>query len=174
MIKKWVEKANKFKREAHSILCIPETSKHRIITLEKTYKKLTSLSIEQDDLFRQSLTCFEKECFRAAHVMAWSAFMDFVEHKLCEDGCKKIKKNRPKWNIKNVDDLRDVGSEYQIIEAIRSVSLCSKTEEKALLGLLNKRNECAHPSNFYPELNDTLGYITELLKRLETLQKRKL
>jgi hypothetical protein len=41
---------------------------------------------------------------------------------------------------------------------------------KALHGLLNKRNECAHPSDFYPDMNGSLGYISELLSRVATLQ----
>jgi hypothetical protein len=52
--------------------------------------------------------------------------------------------------------------------------LCEKSERKALLGVLNKRNECAHPSDFYPGLNESLGYFSELLKRIETLRKKTL
>ena len=43
---------------------------------------------------------------------------------------------------------------------------------KALHGLLNKRNECVHPSDYYPDVNETLGFISELFTRAETLQKR--
>jgi hypothetical protein len=45
---------------------------------------------------------------------------------------------------------------------------------KALHGLLNKRNECAHPSDFYPDMNGSLGYISELLSRVATLQTKTL
>lgn len=41
---------------------------------------------------------------------------------------------------------------------------------KALHGLLNRRNECAHPSEYFPDLNETLGYIGELFKRIKQLQ----
>ncbi len=61
-----------------------------------------------------------------------------------------------------------------MIEAARDVGLCRKNEVKALLGLLNKRNECAHPSDFYPGLNHTLGFVSELLQRIERLQPRTL
>jgi hypothetical protein len=41
---------------------------------------------------------------------------------------------------------------------------------KAFQGLLNKRNECAHPEDYDPTINDTLGYLDELMKRVAVLQ----
>ena len=41
-------------------------------------------------------------------------------------------------------------------------------------GMLNKRNECAHPNDFFPDVNMTLGYISELLTRVATLQPKTL
>jgi hypothetical protein len=52
----------------------------------------------------------------------------------------------------------------------RTISLYNKTTMKALHGLLNKRNECAHPSGYFPDFNETLGFIGELFKRIEKLQ----
>ena len=169
MIQKILTKLDRFRKDAHQILGIHESSQSRIINLENTYRKLENLNIVQDDMFRQALTCTERGCFRAAHVMAWAAFMDFIELKMSEDGFIKLNSVRPKWRIKSIDDLREVGSEYQVIEAMKMMKLCSRTEMKAFHGLLNRRNECAHPSNYFPELNETIGFISELLKRLERL-----
>jgi hypothetical protein len=52
------------------------------------------------------------------------------------------------------------------------MKISTKTQKKALHGLLNKRNECAHPSDFYPELNETLGYISELFQRIMQMQPK--
>jgi hypothetical protein len=41
-------------------------------------------------------------------------------------------------------------------------------------GMLSKRNECAHPNDFFPDMNMTLGYISELLSRVAALQPKKL
>jgi hypothetical protein len=41
---------------------------------------------------------------------------------------------------------------------------------KAMHGLLNKRNECAHADEYDPSVNDTLGYVDELMKRIRNLQ----
>ena len=162
-----------FTREAHVTLAIQETSKSRIVLLEQSYSMLKGLSLKQDELFRQSLRCAENALFRASHVMAWSAFMDFFQERLATKKFAKLKKARPVWKLGSVEDLRELYSEFAIIEASRDAGLCSKTEMKALHGLLSKRNECAHPSSFYPGLNETLGYISELFQRVETLKARK-
>lgn len=73
-----------------------------------------------------------------------------------------------------MEELREKYPEHQIVEVTRDVGLCQENETKALLGLLNKRNECAHPSEFYPGLNETLGFVSELLKRIEVLRKKHL
>jgi hypothetical protein len=43
---------------------------------------------------------------------------------------------------------------------------------KALHGLLNRRNECAHPSDYFPNFNETLGYLAELFQRVAFLQNK--
>jgi hypothetical protein len=169
-----VSKARAFEQEAHAILAVHETSVSRVVLLEDTYSQLSDLSLRQDGLIRQALRCIENALFRAAHVMAWAGFIDFVEEKLASDGLKKLRQARPNWRIKTMVELRERVPEYQLIEACRDVGLCSKNETKALLGLLNKRNECAHPSNYFPGLNESLGYISELLQRIELLQDRQL
>jgi hypothetical protein len=171
-IQQLLARTRAFAAEAHALLGKDERSPSRVVELAATYKKLTALTLKQDDLMRQSLRCTENELYRAAHVMAWAAFMDFFEEKLASDGLVKLRAARPNWTFTSMEDLREKMPEYQIIEAAFVSGLCQKNEMKALQGLLNKRNECAHPSDFYPGLNECLGYISELLKRIETLQKK--
>ena|SRR2546427_9269162 len=161
-----------FSKQANAILATHESAKSRIITVEESYKKLRQLSIKQDDLFRQALRCIEHSLFRAGHVLAWAGLMDFFEEKLAKDQFKALSKLRPHWKLKSIEDLRDIGSDFQIVEVMRELGLCTKTEEKALKGLLNRRNECAHPTDYYPGLNETLGYISETLQRLGQFQER--
>lgn len=169
-----LEKVRRFENDAHKILGQHETSMSRVVLLEETYKKLGKLSLKQDEMLRQALRCVENELFRAAHVMAWSGFIDFLEEKLSSDGFVKLRAARPSWTFTTVEDLREQSTEHAIIEVARVVGLCSKTEMKALHGLLNKRNECAHPSDYFPNLNEAIGYIAELLSRIETLRKKTL
>jgi hypothetical protein len=152
-----------FEREAHGIPAVHETAPSRLILLEETYKKLTVLNLRQDDLLRQSLRCIENELYRAAHVMAWAGFMDFLKEKLASDGLTKLRALRPVWKAASLEQLRDNVVEFQLLEAARDLGLFGKTETKALHGLRSKRNECAHPSSYFPSMNETLGYVTEVL-----------
>ena len=172
MIEFYYKKVRQFRERAHEILSTHEASSSRSITVEQTYTALKGLSIKQDDLFQQAMRCFKFNLYRPAHVMAWAGFMDFIIEKLGEDGYKQLNSVRPKWNIKDAEDLRDVGSDFQVIETLQLVGISGKTVEKALKALLNKRNECAHPSDYYPGLNETLGYISEIIVRMANLQKK--
>ena len=171
-IQEILARAQAFQQDAHSILGIHETSQSRVVLLEQTYEKLKGLRLTQDELFRQALRCVENGLFRAAHVMAWCGFIDFLHETLASDGFVKLYAARSKWKFKSVEELREQYTEHAIIEASKDSGLCSKSETKALLGLLSKRNECAHPSSYFPGLNEALGYISELFNRIETLQTK--
>jgi len=173
-LKLLLAKTKGFEREAHAILATHEASPSRVIVLSESYDKLTKLSLKQDELFRQALRCVEHVLYRAAHVLAWAGFMDFLEEKLASDGLLRLRAAYPAWSFTTVEELREAVVEFQLIEAAKKLGLCTKTEMKALHGMLNKRNECAHPSDFYPDMNGSLGYISELLSRIKTLQGKTL
>ncbi len=168
----WARKAGVFEHEAHLILSVHESAQSRVVVLEDSYSALAVLSLSQDDLFKQALRCVESGLFRAAHVMAWAAFMDFLEDKLASDNLVKVRAARPAWKAGTIDDLREYQSEHQVVEVAQALGICSKNQTKALLGLLNRRNECAHPSDYYPQLNETLGYISELVQRINQLRPK--
>jgi len=165
-------RVSKFEREAHKILATHESTPSRVVVLEETYRRLAKLSLKQDELLRQSLRCAESSLFRASHVMAWAAFMDFLEEKVSAGKLAKLHEIRPAWPTRSIEELREGVPEHQIVEATRDLGLCTKNETKALLGLLNKRNECAHPNDFYPGLNETIGYVAEIINRISQLQPR--
>ena len=167
-------RARAFEREAHGIFAVHEAAPSRLVLLEDTYKRLTALTLRQDDLLRQALRCVENELYRAAHVMAWAAFMDFLDEKLASDGLVKLRALRSAWRMSSVEELRENVVEHQLIDAARDLGLLGKTEAKALQGLLSKRNECAHPSSYFPGLNETLGYAAEVWNRIGHLQPKSL
>lgn len=72
------------------------------------------------------------------------------------------------WNITAPEDLRD-HSDYQVIEAGKTARVYRASTMRALHGYLDRRNECAHPSTYYPDLNRTLGYVSDLIDRIERL-----
>lgn len=155
--------------DARAILATHEASTDRILTLEGSYTALGQLSLDQDQLFRESLQALEVRLFQASHVLAWAAFMDFLHELLISGHLGAMQVARPKWNLSAPEDLRDWG-EFAVIEAGKEAGAYNKTTMKALHGLLNRRNECAHPSEYFPDLNTTLGYIGELFKRISQLR----
>lgn len=166
-----VRRARLLEADARSILSTVESARARRFTLDASYQTLGRLSLKQDDLFRQALRCVEAELYRAAHVMAWAAFVDFLHQRLANDGLDRLRQARPAWKVRHVEDLRN-HADHQVIDAGQDCGLYGRTMKKALHGLLNKRNECGHPEEYYPSLNDTLGYVDELFKRLAMLRGR--
>lgn len=174
IVRSVIERLREFETEAKRILTKHEASPTRIITIEDTYSKLGRLSLKQDALLRESLTEVQSGHYKAAYVLAWAAFMDFLDEKLGEDGFKKLRQVRPKWRVRTTEDLREVAPDVQVIEAGQLVGIYGKTVKKALKGLLNQRNECAHPSDYSPGLNETLGFLAQLLKRITVIQSKKI
>lgn len=172
MLEQLLHRTNSFLKEANKILAIHEAAPSRIVILDNTYKKLKALSLAQDELLRQSLRCVENNLYRAAHVLAWTALIDLIENVLASDGFKKLNSVRSKWNVNTLDDLRENYPEYQIIEVCKPLKLTNKGETTILKGLLSKRNQCAHPSNFFPDYNQTLGYLADVLDIMEKTLKK--
>lgn len=164
-----------FEREAHELLSAYEKAPSRVISLSETRKQLTILNLKQSELFTESLRAMEAALYRPAIIMAWAAFMDFLQERLASDGLVKLHVCRPKWaGWTSLDDLRENATEFSMLDAARDMKLLTKAEAKAFHGLLSKRNECAHPSGYRPELNEALGYISELLNRIPTIGQRAL
>lgn len=96
--------------------------------------------------------------------------MDFIHEKINAAGMPTIQSLYPKWpKAKNAIELAEYVPEYQMVESLRKLGVTNKTTSKALLSLLDRRNECAHPTNYRPGVNETLGYITECLNRIQAI-----
>lgn len=160
-----------FQEEVHQQLAKYEGSaKSRVISLRESYARLAGLSLQQDELFRQAMQCVEQGIYRAAIVMAWAAFMDVLEQKLGEDGYAKVRAAKSGWSkLLTVEDLHEITNDFQVIETAKDLKVLNKSEMKTIHGLLSKRNECAHPSGYTTDLNESLGYVAELLNRVEKI-----
>lgn len=166
----WSLRLSAFQRSAHEIFGVIESAKSRRVTLDHSYASLQSLSIKQDDLFRQSLRCVEHDLFRAAHVMAWAAFVDCMHDLVQSDSYALLNVTRPTWKVSVRDDLSEKQTEHALIAALGDMKVINKATMKALHGMLSKRNECAHPTGYFPGRNETLGYISELFQRLSAIE----
>lgn len=155
--------------DAQRVLARHEASPARKISLENSYGRLSKLSLRQDELFREALRAVEVGLFRASHVLAWSGFIDFLHFEIDSQGAAALSAARPAWTVKSAEDLREY-ADFQVIALGRELGLYDKTVMKALHGLLNKRNEAAHPTDYFPDMNETLGYVSEIFHRIEQLK----
>lgn len=155
--------------DAKTILATHEAAASRIITLEASYAKLDDLSIAQDELFRESLRAVQSGLYRAAHVLAWAGFIDFLHNLLVDKHLAELQTERPKWKIAAPEDLRAY-SDFEIVQTGKVVGAYGNTMMHTLHGFLGQRNECAHPSDYFPDLNSTLGYVSELVSRIKRLK----
>jgi anaerobic glycerol-3-phosphate dehydrogenase len=143
------------------------------MSLSETRKQITILNLKQTELLNEAIRAVESSLFRAAIVMAWAAFVDFLQEKLASDNLVAVHKSRPNWTKwASLDDLKENVTEFQMIEVAKEVKLLTKTEMKALQGSLSRRNECAHPSGYNPGLNEALGYVSELLNRIPSIGQK--
>lgn len=119
----------------------------------------------------EALRCVEYGLYRPARVAAWVAAIDFC-HEWAADAVRlaEVQRVRPKWSVNDVQDFR-IQTDFAFFEALRDAGLIMKSTMKAFHGLLNKRNECAHPEDYSPSINDTLGYLDELMKRIDRLKR---
>lgn len=152
----------KFNEATDSILAKYELSPKRAIVIEKTYRDLNALNSKQEQLIRESLKCIEVKLFRASHVLAWAALIDFLEDLLI----------RKVYTSTSKDELQDKYGDSNILDQLKSHKILTTIREKSLRGLLNKRNECAHPSSYNPDINQTLGYVSEVIDRLRSLMSQ--
>jgi hypothetical protein len=156
--------------DAKAILATHEAATARIITLEASYDELDGLTLAQDEMFRESLRAVESELFRAAHVLAWAGFIDFLHNLLVDKHLAALQTARPKWSILVAEDLRE-WSDHAVIEAGKAAGAYNNSMKTTLHGFLARRNECAHPSGYFPDLNSTLGYVSDLIDRYKRLSK---
>lgn len=161
--------AENFRREAETIFGFSETSIHRTADLAASYAAIDSLTANQVDMLRQALRCVEVGVYRAAYVLGWACLADFLQQMADSDNFQALNRKYPDWQIQSLDHLRDKVGEFNLIEGMFRSEMITKSEKKALQAMLNKRNECAHPTEYFPDLNQTIGFIAECISRLQVL-----
>jgi len=157
-----LEKSREFEEDVQELLEKHETAPARTINLQRTIEDLKGLNLKQEKLLVDAVNCIRLEIFRGAYVLAWAAMADYLEEWLAEDKEGNLASLYPNWDTRSAKGLRESTSESQIIIALRKCGSYGKNEEKSLTDLLNRRNMCAHPTTYTPNLNMTLGFLSEL------------
>ena len=166
-----VKEAEKFRKEANALLSKHETSVTRVLDMQKTLKQIASLNLKQQYLLDEAVDCIQHESFRAAHVIAWAAMADYLEEWLIEDKKGNLVQHRPNWNITSVEAMMEKTGEHDVIVTLRVCGYIKKNTEQSLIALLKRRNLCAHPTGYDPDLNMTVGFVSELRHWFSKLEK---
>jgi hypothetical protein len=168
---KILDSVRAFETEAHQILATEETSPSRVITIKATYEKLNNLSLKQDELFRQAIDCAKYGFYRAAYVLAWAGAVDVI-FEVLDVNFATLQAAKPDWKGADVHEMAEYKPEYDFVTVVKDLNLATKNQAKSLYGLLHRRNEAAHPTDYTPDINMTLGYISEVLDVVKRFKER--
>jgi hypothetical protein len=162
----FVRRVEQLETQLLKLLDAHEEVRARMAIVQSLQRQLEELNLERNILLRDSLLAVEAGLFRAAHILAWGGFIDF----LCEQfSIDSVMHEYPKWQVESIDDLHRV-KEDQLIEAGKRIGLYRQNTMKTLHGLLNDRNQLAHGSGHFPEFNETIGSFHKLFREIKLIQ----
>jgi hypothetical protein len=164
----WQQKAANAQEEAHRILAVHAGAiKSRVIVLEDVLRQLASSSLSPDiqSYFREAITCLESDARRAAIVLSWAGIFYTLCEKLYVQHEVALRAARPGWKFANFEELMESYNEFQLIETMKEVKIISKAEMRQFHGLLAQRNQCAHPTRYQPDMNEALGFVSQVLNQ---------
>lgn len=164
-VESWINRAIKARNAAHLSLAEHETSKSRVIHLEKLTQSLSGAPVDVQDYFREAIMCVEYGLYRAAIVTAWAGHFHTYSECLFDMHESELRSIRPKWKFKGLVELKENYSESQIIDVGKEVKFTSKAKLRVLQGQLSQRNQCAHPTVYRPSMNVAIGYTDELIRQ---------
>ncbi len=173
LIQYFQKQASNFETEAKAILAKCEDSATRVISIKSSQDRLKNLSVVGKVYLEEALGCVERGFYHSAIITAWVAFIDTLERKITENNFINLHAVGAPWTTySSLEELCEKVTEHSLIEVAYKMKLLSKTEKKTIHGLLAKRNEVAHPSGYMPDMNESLGYISEVINRIEILSKK--
>lgn len=164
-INSWINRASKAKSEAHKILARYNSGHSKAIILKDLLVKLDGIPIDIQSYFSESIKCLEYELSRASIVFSWAGFFQVFSEKLFNSYGDEIRKNRNKWQFKDLTELMENYPESQIIDLSKDVGLINKSFLRVLQGQLSTRNRCAHPTLYKPSINSAIGFVDDMISQ---------
>lgn len=138
----------------------------RMLAVRQLRDRLDTLNLNDNVLLSDSLYAVEAGLFRPAYVLSWGGFIDFLCASL---PINEVNSHYPNWHVETEEDLHLI-KEFQLIDAGKKLGLLNSTVANTLRGLLNDRNQLAHGSGFFPDLNETLGFLNKLFRVIEYMK----
>ncbi|MRJ77557.1 hypothetical protein GEV29_13510 [Aeromicrobium sp. SMF47] len=111
----------------------------------------------------EALECLSHELHRPAHVSVWNAFAATALTILAADEFGAVRAVRPSWKGTTVEDLSMHTSGELLLEMLSQLGLVDLAEVDDLGILLQRRDDCAHPTFYTPTSEETVVYVAEVV-----------
>ena len=100
--------------------------------------------------------------FRAAHVSAWNGYVAQALMCMASDDFRALRSVRPKWDELSIPDVAMRTAGRTLIDLLVELKLIGGDQEFRLAELMQRRNDCAHPTAFNPSYEETRNYLDEI------------
>ena len=134
--------------------------------------EVAALSAMSSAEFGTAHHALEQKLLRPAHVAAWNGYVALALMRMANDDFEALRRVRPNWAVTSVEDLAMRTPGRTLIDLLVELSLVDADQEFALAELLQRRNDCAHPTSFVPTRAQTADYLDDILDRGLALAQR--
>ena len=117
------------------------------------------------DYFREAISCLENGLFRSGIVLGWAGYFHVFSECLFAKHEEDLRLARPKWQFRDLPELKETTSESQILVVAKDVKFIGRAQLRIADGQLSARNQCAHPTLYKPSMNAAIGYIDDMIRQ---------
>lgn len=116
--------------------------------------------------FDEAVTCLRFGALRAAVVFVWSAAMRTLHEAALSNGSSALnaalrKHDRHARTVTNIDDFGWI-KDRTFLDACPDMGLLDKGQKTTLVGALDLRNSCGHPTKYEPGVKKVSAYIEDV------------
>ena len=159
----WAVRVMNARKLAHIVLTTHEKSASRVVLLEDLLKTLSGTPVDVQDFFGEAIRCLEQGLYRSGIVLAWAGHFHVFSETLFAKHEGEIRSIRPKWNFRDLSDLKEQVSESQLLDVGKEVKFINRASVRVMQGQLSVRNQCAHPTLYRPNMNAAIGYVDAMV-----------
>jgi hypothetical protein len=160
---------DRLRSEAAELFSAFAGSPEKITKLASVIKNLKAAS-PQKEMVLQSARAIEVGVYRGSIVLGWAAVIDAYQHKVFDDQTM-VRDFFSTLNcpIIHLELYREKYAERNFLDIARKTGLTTKADYNELVGMLNERNACAHPSDRWPTLNEATGYLDKVVRHINSV-----
>ncbi|MCW2800501.1 MAG: hypothetical protein JWQ70_1973 [Aeromicrobium sp.] len=128
-------------------------------------REVAALSEVSSAEFSTAHLALEYKLMRPAHVAAWNGYVALALMRMANDDFHALRRIRPKWDVTSIEDVAMRTPGRTLIDLLVELRIVGADQEFALAALLQRRNDCAHPTSFEPTIEQTADYLDDILDR---------